>query len=424
MSDWKNYIAKISIVIGTFVILGGTFALGAWYGYDHRPSIEKIASVMGKEAPPVYQDVHFDLFWDVWAKVEEKYVDKSKIDREKMVYGAIEGLVRSLKDPYTDFFTPEISKQFQEDVRGSFDGIGAEIGIRKDILTIISPLKNSPAERAGLKAGDKIFKIDDTVAGELALDQAVRLIRGPKGTEVKLTIIRNGFDTAKEIKVTRDTIKVESVSTESKTFVSGGREGVPEEKKNLPEDVFVITLNHFNEDAGVDFRNAVQEFYQTDSKKLILDLRNNPGGYLQVAVDIASWFLPAGEVVVRERFADGSENVHRSNGYRLFETIPMVVLINEGSASASEILAGALRDAKGAKLVGMKSFGKGSVQEVVPLPEDAALKITIAKWITPKGIEIDGKGLEPDIKVELPENREEIKGDPVMEKAIEVISGL
>lgn len=397
--------------------------MGAWYGYDHRPAIEKILSVAGKEPPPRYQDVDFDLFWDVWSRVEEKYVDKSKLDREKMVYGAIAGLVRALKDPYSDFFTPEISKQFREDVRGSFDGIGAEIGIRKNILTIISPLKNSPAARAGLRAGDKVFKIDDTAAADLALDEAVRLIRGQKGTQVVLTVVRNGLDKAKEIKIIRDTIKIESVTTESEKISNTGIDGKTEEKK-LPDGVFVITLNHFNEEAATAFRKAVQEFYATNSKKLVLDLRNNPGGYLQVSVDIASWFLPAGDVVVRERFADGSEEEHRSSGYRLFEKVPIVVLINEGSASASEILAGALRDAKGAKLVGMKSFGKGSVQEVVPLPKDAALKITIAKWLTPKGNEIDGKGLEPDINVELPEDREKIQGDPMMEKALEIINGL
>lgn len=415
--------AKIIITVVTLVILTGAFGLGVWFGYDHRPAVEKVLNVAGKEPPLRYQDVDFDLFWDVWARVEEKYVDKSKLDREKMVYGAIAGLVRALKDPYSDFFTPEISKQFQEDVRGSFSGIGAEIGIRKNILTIISPLKNSPAERAGLKAGDKVFKIDETAALDLALDEAVRLIRGEKGTAVKLTIVRDGLDQAKEIKIVRDTIKIESVTTEAKELASGGK-GTPEEKEKLPEDVFVITLNHFNEDAATAFRKAVREFYATNSKKLVLDLRNNPGGYLQVAVDIASWFLPAGEVVVQERFADGSKELHRSSGYRLFENVPTVVLINEGSASASEILAGALRDARNSKLIGAKSFGKGSVQEVVPLPKDAALKITIAKWLTPKGDEIDGKGLEPDIKVELPEDREKIKGDPVMKKALEVIKGL
>lgn len=424
MTNWKQYSSKILIVAATIVMLGGAFGLGIWYGYNHRPAVEKVLGVAGKEQPPRYQDVDFNLFWDVWTRVEEKYVDKSKLDREKMVYGAIAGLVHALKDPYTDFFTPEISKQFQEDVKGSFSGIGAEIGVRKNILTIISPLKNSPAERAGLKAGDKVFKIDDTAAMDLALDEAVRLIRGEKGTEVKLTIVRDGLDQAREVKITRDTIKIESVTTESKEIASGGGGGKPEEKEKLPEGVFVITLNHFNEDAAAAFRKAVQEFYTTNSKKLVLDLRNNPGGYLQVSVDIASWFLPAGDVVVQERFADGTKEEHRSSGYKLLENVPTVVLINEGSASASEILAGALRDAKGAKLIGAKSFGKGSVQEVIPLPKDASLKITIAKWLTPKGNEIDGKGLEPDIKVELPEDREKIKGDPVMKKALEVVRGL
>ena len=265
MSDWKQYISKFSIFIVTLLMLGGAFSFGVWYGYDHRPAVEKVLNVIGKEQPLGYQDVDFGLFWNVWSRVEEKYVDKSKLDREKMVYGAIAGLVRSLKDPYSDFFTPEVSKQFQEDVRGSFDGIGAEIGMRKSILTIISPLKKSPAERAGLKAGDKIFKIDDTITSDLALDEAVRLIRGPKGTEVKLTIVRDGFDAAKEIKVIRDTITIESVSTKAE-IVTGAGEGGAGAKDTPPQGVLVITLNHFNEDAGVRFRKAVQEFYQKNSK--------------------------------------------------------------------------------------------------------------------------------------------------------------
>jgi carboxyl-terminal processing protease len=405
-------------------VLGATFFSGIWYGYAHRPAIEKVFNVAGKEPPPQLQDVDFSLFWDVWTRLQEKFVDKSKLDRQKLIYGAITGMVRSTKDPYTDFFSPEVSRQFQDDIRGSFDGIGAEIGLRKGILTIISPLKNSPAERAGLKPGDKVFKINDAITSDLALDEAVRLIRGPKGTDVLLTVVRDGFDKTKEIRVTRDTIRIDSVTTSQNVKLPGsdGKGGGED-----TSDIFVLTLNHFNETASAEFRKAVERFYQTGAKKLILDLRNNPGGYLPVSIDIASWFLAPGEVVVRERFADGTEEIHRSKGYRLLENIPMVILVNEGSASASEILAGALRDLKKIKLIGMKTFGKGSVQEVIPLPGDASLKVTVAKWLTPKGIEIDGKGLEPDIKVEPLEekdSKEKDRRDVMLEKAIEVLQGM
>ena len=405
--DWKRY-TKVYMVFVAILLLGASFFGGAYYGYENRPGVEKVMGILGKEAPSSFKDVDFNLFWDVWSRLEEKYVDKDKIDRKNLVFGAASGLVRSLKDPYSEFLPPVETKQFQEDVRGSFEGIGAEIGIRKVTLTIIAPLEGMPAEKAGLRAGDKILKVGDTITFDLTLDEAVRLIRGPKGTEVRLLIMRDSFDQAKEYKIIRDTIRVEIVNTEQK-----------------PDGIFVIKLNHFTESAAFEFRKAVQKFYASGSKKLIFDLRNNPGGFLSVSVDIASWFLPAGEVVVRERYADGGEEIFRSSGHRLLTSVPTVVLVNEGSASASEIVAGALRDVKGIKLVGIKTFGKGSVQEVIPIQGGSSLKVTIAKWLTPKGEEINGKGLEPDVKVELPkEEDQDPKKDPIMEKGIEVLKGL
>lgn len=393
--------SRIFVIIFSLVLLGISFFVGAWYGYENRPSVEKVLGVMGQRPSVQLENVDFNLFWDVWSRLEDQYVDKDKIDREKLVYGAIRGMVSSLKDPYTEFFPPEETKQFQQDVKGEFDGIGAEIGLRKSILTIIAPLKNSPAEHAGLKAGDKIFKIDDRITTDLQLDEAVRLIRGKKGTTVKLLVFRDSFDKAREFSITRDTIQVETISTEKR-----------------PGRVFVIKLNQFSENAGVEFKKAVQEFFASGSKKLVFDLRNNPGGYLVVSVDIASWFSESGDVIVRERFADGTEEVHRSRGYRLLKEIPTVVLVNEGSASASEIVAGALRDLNATLLIGTKTFGKGSVQEVIDLEKKSSLKVTIAKWLTPKGTEINGKGIEPDIAVE---PGEDPKKDPAMDKAIEVL---
>ena len=405
--DWKKYI-KIYLVAAALLIVGASFFVGAWYGYYNRPAVEKVLNVVGQKPPPQFDSVDFNVFWDVWSRLEDKYVDKAKISRQDLVYGAANGLVRSLKDPYSEFLPPQETKQFQEDIKGSFEGIGAEIGIRKEILTIISPLKDSPAEKAGLKGGDKILKINETTTADLALDEAVRLIRGPKGTEVKLTVLRESFDKVKEFKIIRDTIRITILTTEKKG-----------------DGIFVIKLNHFTQNAAWEFRRAVQEFYQSGSQKLILDMRNNPGGFLNVAVDIASWFLPAGEVVTKERVAEGEREIYRSAGYKLLEKVPTVVLVNEGSASASEIVAGALRDVRGIKLIGIKTFGKGSVQEVVSLEGGSSLKITVAKWLTPKGEEINGRGLDPDVKVELPKEEEKAEEkDWIMEKGIEVLKGL
>lgn len=396
----------IAIVL---IILGMSFLSGMFYGYEHRPSADKIHNLLGMEDPPEFSQLDFGLFWDTWATLEQKFVDKKKLDREKLIYGAITGMVHAAGDPHTEFFPPVENKSFQEEIKGSFDGIGAEIGIRKGVLTVVAPLKGNPAEKAGIKAGDKILKIGNTFTGELGLEEAVRLIRGPKGTAVKLIIVREGVEKAFEVSVVRDVIQMVIVDTMIK-----------------PGGIFVIQLHHFTENAGFEFRKAVKEFYESGSKKLILDLRNNPGGYLVVSVDIASWFLPAGETVAREKFSDGSEEVSRSSGYGLLERVPTVVLINEGSASASEILAGALRDIRNISLVGTKSYGKGSVQEVVPLKQASSLKVTVAKWLTPHGIEIDGKGLEPDVKVEIPNplKEEDMDRDFFMERAIEVLKGL
>lgn len=403
--DTSKYGKVISIIL-VLLVLGTSFLAGTLYGYDNRPGVEKVANIMGQEAPPHFSSIDFNLFWDAWSRLEQKYVDNSKLDRQKLMYGAIKGMVHAVGDPHTEFMPPVEAKQFQENIKGSFGGIGAEIGMRKGVLTVIAPLKGNPAEKAGIKAGDKILKIDDKVSEGLSLDEAVQLIRGTQGTTVRLIIFRDSFERPKEFSVTRDEIHVQIVETEKK-----------------PDGIFVIRLHEFTENAGIEFRKAVREFYESGSKKLVLDLRNNPGGFLTVSIDIASWFTPAGDVIARERYGDGSEDAYRSSGYGLLEHIPTVVLINEGSASASEILSGALRDLRHIPLVGIRSYGKGSVQEVENLSGQSSLKITIAKWMTPNGTEIDGKGLEPDIKVELPKDitEKDLDRDFFMEKAIEIL---
>lgn len=388
------------VALALFVV-GASFFLGIGVGYANRPAVEKVAGILNPEVGKP-AEVDFNPFWEVWRRVELKFVDREGIDRAKLVEGAIAGMVKALGDPYTTYMPPKEAEQFQQDIKGSFDGIGAEIGIRKEQLTVIAPLKGSPAERAGLRAGDKILKIDDRITNDLSVEEAVRLIRGEKGTSVRLTIFGANDTEPREVKVTRDTITIPNIKTEKKA-----------------NGVFLIQLSHFSETSPSDFRRAVSEFQGSGSTKLVLDLRNNPGGYLNAAVDIASWFLPAGDVVVTEHWSDGREEVYRSKGYKSLEKIPVVVLVNQGSASASEILAGALRDRRSAKLIGEKTYGKGSVQELEDLPGGAALKITIAKWLTPSGKSINENGLEPDMAVETSTSSAEV--DPVLEEALKLL---
>lgn len=392
-----------SITMAVAITIFISYSLGVYAGYKRIPSIEKIINIENKENKE-FKEVDFSLFWDVWKDLEGSYIDKKSLDREKMVYGAISGMVKSLGDPYTVFMEPQEAKQFKDDVSGSFEGIGAEIGIRKNVLVIIAPLKDTPAERAGLRAGDKILKIDDTMTADLTIEEAVLLIRGPKNTEVTLTIARDGFMQAKEIKITRGAIQI------------------PITKFEMKEDkIAYMALYHFTANSSRELRKSLKIALDNGAQKLILDLRNNPGGYLDMAVDIASIFLPAGKTVVMENLADGQADQIKSYGPGALKDFPMVVLVNEGSASASEILAGALRDVLGVKLIGQKTFGKGSVQELRDLEKDATLKVTIAKWLTPGGYSISDGGLKPDIEVEMTDEDFEKKRDPQLEKALEII---
>jgi carboxyl-terminal processing protease len=281
-----------------------------------------------------------------------------------------------------------------------------EVGIQDEVLTVVSPLKNSPAQEAGIEKGDIIFSIDGKESLDMKVEEAVSLIRGPKGTVVNLKLLRKGVEKPIDVSVTRDKIIVPTLETE----VIG--------------DVFVIRLYNFGANARVEFKTAIEQFAKSNKEKLILDMRGNPGGYLEAAVDISSWFLPAGKTVVTEDFKNGKEQkVFRSKGYVLLEKNPnMIVLIDEGSASASEIVAGALSEHGVAKMVGVKSFGKGSVQELVEITPETALKVTIARWLTPKGTSISAGGLTPDVEVKLDTElfKKENK-DTQLQKAIELL---
>jgi len=397
-------VKKIIFAALVLALLAGIFIGGAFFGYANRPAIEKVRILFNKESAKS-AEIDFSPFWKAWNVIESKYVSSDGKDSQNMVWGAIKGLVGSLDDPYSVFFSPQESKQFQEDMQGDFGGVGMEIGIRKGVLTVISPLKGTPAEKAGIKTGDKILKIDDKITTDMSVEQAVRLIRGEKGTFVKLTILHKNTEKPVEITIVRDIIQIPVLDTEKK-----------------PEGIFIIKMYNFSGNSTNVFKNALREFVLSGSNKLVLDLRNNPGGYLESSVDIASWFLPIGKIVAREKFSSGEETIFRSKGYDIFENLPMVILINEGSASASEILAGALQEHGVAKLVGTKTFGKGSVQELIPITSDTSLKLTIARWFTPNNKSISEQGLEPDFNVEIVDKDIEANRDPQMEKAIEILT--
>lgn len=384
------------------ILLVIVFGFGFFIGQTSRPSIEKIEGVANKQSgQPI--DADFSLFWDAWHVIEKKYVDREDLNRQSMIFGAIDGLLKSLDDPYSVFMKPKESKRFIDDIGGSFEGIGAEIGIRKGILTIITPLEGNPAQKAGLLAGDKILRVGDTLTADLTIDEAVEIIRGPKGEKVTLLIIRDDWDEAREIEVVRDTIQI------------------PILKWEMKDKIAYIQLHQFTENLPSQFRSVVREVLNSDPQGIVLDVRNNPGGYLEVAVDVASYFMPKGELVVAEDFGNGDRNEHRSKGYRDLEDIPTVVLINQGSASASEILAGALRDIKGIKIVGQKSFGKGSVQQLEKLKGGSSIKITVAKWLTPSGVSINDEGIMPDIEVELTSEDIDEMRDPQLDRALELV---
>lgn len=392
--------------IASLILLGGVFGIGFQLGYAHKPASEKVVNITNKD-PLTDTGADFNSFWKVWNMINEKSIYAKKVSDQERVWGAIKGMASSLGDPYTVFFPPQENKLFNEEIRGSFSGIGAEIGMKDKIITVVAPIKNSPAANAGLKAGDKIIKIDKTETNDMTVDKAISLIRGQKGTEVVLTIFRSGEKTTREIKIIRDNISLPTIDTELRS-----------------DNIFVIKFYSFSENSSVLFSDALSKFIKSGSHKLVLDMRGNPGGYLDAAVNIGSWFVDEGKTIVSEDFGSNRKPiVYRSHGPRLFsDNFPFVVLVDSGSASAAEILAGALKEYKVATIVGQKTFGKGSVQELLPVTDDTSLKVTVARWLTPNGVSISEHGLDPDVVVPITIKDIEAKKDPQMDKAIEILT--
>ncbi len=407
----------VGVVLGIGLLASGLFAFGYKLG-SLNPQVITVKGLTNLGDADATAD--FGVFWQAWQLLKSEHVDGDKAKDLNMVYGATAGLVDSLKDPYTVFFTPEDGKKFLEDVSGKFGGIGAEIGIRNEQLVVVAPVKGTPAERAGLKAGHKILKVDDKVVISMPVNEAVKLIRGDPNTKVVLTIARNGWDKPKEITIIREVISVPTLDSETKeskiTYTDSTGKVVTESSEFAH-----VKLYSFNENSVPLFYKSVIKASSDGARGMILDLRNNPGGYLEVAVALAGWFLPKDSVVVTEDFRIGKDEVFKATGNAALADFPVVVLINGGSASASEILAGALRDVRGIKLVGEKSFGKGTVQELKTLKDDSTLKLTVAKWLLPKGATIDKNGLVPDFEVKLTDEDIEAKRDPQLDKAIEVL---
>ena len=402
----KDISKKIGIAgVTAFVVALGFFA-GLYV------NAEKFTINLGgasKSSPTL----DLDLFWKAYSILNDKYVptatSSAAISDQDKLYGAIKGLAESYGDPYTTFLNTKESKNLTSDLSGSLEGIGAILAIKDGKLTAISIIKGSPAENGSLLGGDRIQKIDGDSTQAMDIETAVNKIRGKKGTAVSLTIERDNVGAPFIIRIVRDTITAPVV--EGKLY-SGG--------------VFVIKVASFTSNLSDLFRNALRDYRNSGATRLIIDLRNNTGGYLDAAVDMASWFLPTGKVIVTEDFAGKQDPIiYRSRGYDLFAPKQrVVILVNEYSASASEIFAGALHDSAEAILVGEKTFGKGSVQELVPLTEDTMLKITIARWLTPAGISISHNGITPDFVVGL--NIDDIKAgkDPQLDKALEVAGRL
>ena len=398
-----------AIVWLLIIVILISFGGGYWAGETHSSQVSQVTGIDNMSSSGT-TNADFSSFWKAWNILNTDYVPThsttTPTDQAK-IYGAIQGLAASYGDPYTVFFPPVDNKSFQDQISGTFDGVGMEVDLdSQGVLTVIAPLKDTPAYNAGVKTGDKILSINDTLTQGLSADDAIALIKGPKGTTVTLTILRAGVKDPFKLSMVRDVINVPTVETKT------------------VGDVFVISVYEFSAPSADLFRGALRDFVSSGKTKLVIDLRGNPGGYLEAAVDMASWFLPSGDVVVSEKAKTAANSQdYRSLGYDIFnDNLEVAILIDGGSASASEIFSGAMHDHGKAILVGEKSYGKGSVQELEPITPDTSLKVTIAKWYTPNGVSISFNGISPDVPVALDPVKYKDSGDDTqLDKAVEIL---
>lgn len=400
----KRILEIIAVVVLGAIILGS----GIWIGWSAGRNYPK--NIVVSDATNIQPNASttvadFSTFWAAWQDINNNSLWVPSTTPQQRMYGAISGMVASLGDPYTEFFSPADGNQFQQDITGNFGGIGAELGENSSTqIVIVSPLVGTPAAKAGLKPEDIIAAINGSSTAGMNVDNAVNLIRGTVGTNVTLSIFRNGWNTTKDFTITRENIQVPTVEF------------------SMKGDIAVIQLNEFTQDADSLFYAALQKAINNNAKGLVIDLRNDPGGYLQVAVDLAGYFLKPGSPVVKEVGRAVPEQDYTATGSGALDTMPMAILINGGSASAAEILSGALHDDRKVPLVGEKSFGKGTVQQLMNLPDGSSLKITVAHWVLPSGRILDHDGLVPTYPVAITDAQIAAGQDPQLAKALQVVT--
>lgn len=399
---------KIIIIIGILYLAVIFYFAGYLIGHKNFVFEKNYSPKLVNTELKKPQEIDFSVFWKAWEIVSQKYV--GEFSPKKLVYGAVKGMVEALGDPYSSFMEPSENGRLLEELSGEFDGIGAELSIKDGKLTVIAPLDGSPAQKAGLKPQDQIMEINGSGTGGMTLAEAVTKIRGQAGTKVTLLVSRKDFSSPREFQIRREKIVIASVKWEM-LALSGEAGG--------KGDVGYIKISQFGDDTSRLAQQAAEEIAQSNPRAIILDLRNNSGGYLDASIDVASLFVPSGSVVVKEEYKDGRKDELKTTLEDKLKNYKVLVLVNEGSASAAEIVAGALQDWRGAVLIGKKTYGKGTVQELEDLDAGAYLKITVARWLTPKDRVINSEGLKPDIEVELTLSDENQGRDPQLDKALE-----